>query len=118
MNKQICNNCGIETNKFKKGFMGYNPVVLCDKCAKKEKNFVAIGFYINEIFMSFCISYIKNHPCEILHDKCITKNFDEAYKYAKNKYKNKLVGIDFEEYVDRNGKELTYNETENCWNNL
>lgn len=70
----------------------------------------------NDVFKRFYIQFIEdNDPCVIRNEMIIKQSIDEVFEYAKFKYGEKLIGIEFDEYVTKDGNELVYDNKTKSW---
>ena len=99
-------------------------LTVCKDCAELRNNFIKINNYekkvpfklniCKDVYKRFIIQYIVDDPSTIYQEWFVCADIDDVYQYAKKKYRNKLMGIEFDQYVDQEGNELTYN-IKNKW---
>ena len=116
-----CFYCGNQHDDFNlvEGYEFGTKVTACKHCADIEPNFIKSKNSIDEVFMRFDIKYTEKGNPVIIHCETIcTMDFYSAYEYAKDKYGKNLVGIEFDEYVNNHGKDLSYDEKTKTWSPL
>ena len=115
-----CIYCGKEFDEYDEPIEGFDcgkPVIACEECTHIQQTFVKSRYYFDEIFKRFAIQYTTNNdPCTIHYEYIVVLTFAEACEYANENYsEDELMGVEFDQYVNEHGIELTYDCKGGFW---
>lgn len=111
---KTCFYCGKEFDLYDEPIQGFDngvAVIACEDCENEQNEFYRAVYFEDDVYKRFNIQHRSvDDPVEIWSEFYVCKDLSEAIEYAQEKYnEDELMGIEFDEYANVHGKELTYN---------